>query len=755
MKPNRRGALDTPFSRRTAVTAGAWSVPAIVATVSSPAYAASAVGALSIRAPASVVNGVPATVTLSYVEADMMSGVAIQVTLGGRLAFVGGGGDGVFTTDAAGRIVFDIVGSYSGTIAAAVVGRPHLAAEASVSVTDALVVTDAVSQLVLRVQPPAEEARLLENRQFAHSDLQPTGRYARAGETLQLTTEYGAAELAVGLWGVHAGHNGGVDVGVYVVPGSGEGATVPAPRDGMVFVVHTGAAPQSARVTGGTAVPTFIGGRTSLADFTQQLTRRSGAPFVELIADHMFGDFRYATVAACADRVPQVVADWDTVVAETNRVYGLRSDYGGVAHKHAHRIHIANPDRGVGYASATRFRISFQNDTGAGGDLFRLDRSGLWGLWHEVGHTYQTPLYTWPGLGEVTVNISALAIQEAGGWKSRLDTSGYRAMLTAFRSTPQESRGYDGITDEFLKVLMFDQLRRAFGEDFYPRLSQELRVARATGALLGEPQQAFMRLSSRVAGRDLSRFFGEWGLTADAETAATFARYPKVEAAIWDSVDRTTDPHVDGVVSYSVPTGSLSGATARAVLGLSDVPGLTVTDLRDTLPTRTVVREATPVSVGGSPLVARFAALLRNSAGIPNALLGTAELLRGTSFEFQGISDHVAAWIALDPSTGRLRAGSTGSRSSIHSYFAGEQYFGVTVFSADGGEAACGRANGDENADRFASALEGTRVSVGDIVAVEHREPSRLLRWDEGVPQSASTAISQRYRVESGRLLPL
>ncbi len=756
MTSNDRTALDIRFSRRTAVAAGAWSAPAIVATASSPAIAASAIGALSMQAPPTLVTGVPATVTLHYVDAVTMGGVAIQVTLGGRLAFVAGSSDGVFSTDGAGQVVFDIVGSYSGTIVASVVGRPQVFAEASIAVTDALVVTDAVSQLVLRVQPPAADALVLENRGYAHSDFQPTGRYARAGDELRLTTEYGAAELAVGLWGVHAGHNGGADVGVTVVPGSGEGgATVASPRDGMVYVVHSGATAQSAQVTGGSAVPTFISGRTSLVDFEEQLAERSTAPFVELIADHVFGDFRFSTVAPYADRVPRAVADWDMVVAETNRVYGLRSDYGGVAHKYAHRIHITNPDTGAGYASATHFRITFQNDTGAGDDLFRLDRNALWGLWHEIGHTYQAPQYTWTGLGEVTVNISSLAIQEAGGWTSRLDASKYRSMLAEFRRTPQESRSYDGITDEFLKVLMFDQLRRAFGEDFYPRLSQEFRVARATGVPLGESRQAFMRMSSRAASRDLSRFFGEWGLVADDDTAAAFAQYPKVESEIWDSVDRATDPRVDSVVSYSVPTGSASTATIHAVLGRFEVPDLVVTAMRDTLPSRTVVHESSLVSVAGSPLAARVAALLRNSAGIPNALVRQAELVRGTSFEFQGISDHVAAWIALDPTTGRLRAGSTGSRSSIHAYFPGEQYFGVTVSSAEGAEVARGWANGDENADRFASALDGTPLADGAIVTVEHREPSRLLRWDESAKQPESTAASQRYRVAAGRLIPV
>ncbi|WP_426624025.1 M60 family metallopeptidase [Leifsonia sp. McL0607] len=751
-----RSSEPPRFSRRTAVAMGAWSVPAIVATTSAPAFAVSQAPAmLVIDAPTTIVAGVPATVTLQLAGAGTLGDVAVEVRVGGGLDLVAGGAVAVFLPDRTGRIVFDVVGAADGTIAACVATRPEVAAAASIAVTDSLVVTDAVSHLVLRVQPSASYAAAVENRAYPHSDFQPTGRYARVGEELRLTTEHGGGELAVGLWGVHAGHNGGTSVGVSVVPGSGSGAAVIAPRDGMVYVVHTADTAQSAQVTGGSAVPTFIRGRTSLADFQQQLAERSSAPFVELISHRMFGDFRRSTVAPFADRVPRAVADWDAVIAETDRVYGLRSDFGGVAHKHLNRIHISNPDTGAAYASATHFRITFQNDTGAGSDLFRLDPSALWGLWHEVGHTYQSPQYTWQDLVEVTVNISSLARQEAGGWPSRLDTNTYRSMLAQFRLTPAESRSYDGISDLFLKVLMFDQLRRAFGVDFYPRLHQEYRVARATGVPFGDGRQTFMRTAARVATRDLSRFFAEWGLAADTDTAAVFARYPAVETSIWTSVDRATDPRVDTVVAYSVPTGSASLASPSVVVGWSDVPGIVVGELRDSLPVRTVAYEGSSVGITSSPLVALAAVLLRNSAGIPNALVVQCELKRGTSFEFQGLSDLVVAWVALDSAGGLLRAGSTSAFGVIHPYFPGVPYFAVTVSAPDGTEIARAWANGDQNADGFAYALDGTVVEDGTVVTVEHREPSRLLRWDRGTKQPASTSTIQRFMVSAGTLNPV
>ncbi|PQP78133.1 hypothetical protein C6B38_07985 [Spiroplasma sp. ChiS] len=58
----------------------------------------------------------------------------------------------------------------------------------------------------------------------------------------------------------------------------------------------------------------------------------------------------------------------------------------------------------------------FHNSANAGKDLFLNPLNDQWGLWHETGHTYQTEQYKWTDLTEVTVNISALFIQEKSNY---------------------------------------------------------------------------------------------------------------------------------------------------------------------------------------------------------------------------------------------------------------------------------------------------------------------------------------------------
>jgi hypothetical protein len=172
-------------------------------------------------------------------------------------------------------------------------------------------------------------------------------------------------------------------------------------------------------------------------------------------------------------------------------------------------------------------RVGFQNNTGAGPDLLSLPHSELWGFWHEVGHTYQTPGYKWNGLGEVTVNISALAVQASNGWPSRLQEPLLRDEINTYLAQPAGARDYDAEGNLFVKAAMFDGLRSKFGEDFYPKLNQHYRENPGTSKLMDEAKrQYFMVSASATAGKDLTAYFLSWGLKPSPATIAAMAAHP-------------------------------------------------------------------------------------------------------------------------------------------------------------------------------------------------------------------------------------
>lgn len=757
------------FSRRSIVKLAAWAVPVAMVATATPAGAAES--QFQFTPPAVGFSaGAPQTIRVEAVGEAARAGKFVRVTLPQGYLFAGSGATSKnLFFDSAQRLEFDVVADAAaapGELAIALVSNPAISGTLAFSVSAAVDegrktvdVSDASSSVRLRAHEPAVVAARRENRSFAHSDLQPTGRLVRAGDKVTVSgAAAGAVSVAIGLYGVFADFNGGATVDVPTLPGAGATFTVTAPHDGMVYVVNNSETEQRVHVAGGAPVPVFVLGETTTDDLKAQLAARRNAPFVTVVSDRVFGDFRVGMITQNVERVEAVATAWDDVVAETDRVYGLIGGAGGlagVAQKARHRIYITNPDTGAGYASATTSRLSFQVDTGAGADLFRKERNDQWGLWHEIGHTYQTPQYKWAGMTEVTVNISAAAIQDAKGWGSRLDTPGIRSAFAKFRATPIGARDFDGLDDLFLRLLMFDQLRRAFGEDFYPRLNQEYRVLTALGRQVrsdaAAQKQEFIRLASAVAGRNLTPFFREWGIAPDAETTSAITSLRALEAPIWENIDRKTDVRIDSVRAYVLPVGAASTASTSLLLGQTAAPAITVGGLATANGQGTARVESTAATFIGSPIVATAAAVLVSDVGVRNVLTLPQQLDRGTSVEIRGVGDALGAWFALDAGSGTIRAVSTGTK--LHSVFAGKVYAAVTV-TPPGGAPVRHVVDGGGNADALAVALNGTPYREGTLITLEHEEPkNRLLRWSKGVQVALSTVKLQKFRVSGGLLV--
>lgn len=392
--------------------------------------------------------------------------------------------------------------------------------------------------------PRAEADR--ENRWFAHSNLQPAGRFVRQGQRLGVTVSGPhAAVISIGLFGVYKDLNGGV------AQPSFTNQTVPpdlptwvtASIDGLVYVKNEGSQPLEVTIEGGEPIPTFVGGVTTKANFDAQMARWPQAPFATFIGEHIFADIQYHWVR---DNLPSVTAEriagWDQAVTLTNEVYGLSATASGLDRKSSNRIHITNPDTGPGAASAGNYRLTFHGTGGA--VLLQREADALWGLWHEIGHSYQTPHYRWAGLTEVTVNLSSMALEERLTGENRLDTSGYRAKRVAYFGLDPAQRNFDTQTDVWFKLLMFDQLRRSFGEAFYPRLSARYRQLRNDGVNPSndeEKRQLFALTVGQVADRNMTPFFEQWGIALDSSTRAGLARLPALGHPIWNNHDRRTD----------------------------------------------------------------------------------------------------------------------------------------------------------------------------------------------------------------------
>lgn len=425
-----------------------------------------------------------------------------------------------------------------------------------------LLVSELTSSLHVIPLEHASIAARKEGRAYYHSNLQPTGRYAKKGTLLNITVSpsvYGV-ELVIGLYGEYANQNDGKSISLVsftLNPGENEFSS---PIDGMVYIQNRiSGITAFVEVYGGQPVPTFIKGVTTREQFDEQLTKWAKAPFIEMIGQYIIADFQTSIVAPHLNNsidLERRITMLDNVVALTNKLYGLSYNATNTDKKSFHRIYIANPDTGPGGASATNYRITFQ--ASAGLKLLIGPENDRWGYYHEVGHTYQMKEINWPGMGEVSVNIPALAVQEAMGFPNYLDGSATLNKVKAYREIPISERDFSKISDVWLRLMMFDQLRRSFGAHFYAHLAHIFRLENAKG--LPEPadtlavQQNFMITAGKVTDRNLTPFFEEWGLPIDDETRALLAKHPALKNPIWDNLNRSTDIIERNLSPLIIPT---------------------------------------------------------------------------------------------------------------------------------------------------------------------------------------------------------
>jgi hypothetical protein len=603
-----------------------------------------------------------------------------------------------------------------------------------------------------------EQAR--ENRSMRHSDLQPTGRFVRVGDVIEVTmpAEAPATGVRIGLYG--DSHQGVSTSGWQALTSTPSGTTtrITAVKDGMVFLESTAPSGSAvARIAGGQPVPTFVLGQTTDEDFAAQVEAMPDAPLFEVVGNRIFGDFQTRVLDAVPTKLAERVQLWDDVVELTNDMHDLHDDATGAARKSPHRMYIASADTSGGYANASQERIMFPVSTGAARDLFRSPADDMWGFWHEVGHTYQTPSYNWSDQGEVAVNVSALYIQSRMGIPSRVGKPGDVDALRKYFGQPIDERTYQS-AGGWLRLVMYDQLRRAFGNEFYPQLNQELRTAKALGELSAttttELQNLFAVTSARVADRDLTEFFRQWGIPLTEQSRSEMTTRPALTVPIWENID-PADSRVDhelpriGVPNGTVHTEETVVVGQRTLQNAPDARGVTSPDGGTVTAGKHAVSALDPGTSAG-----RVTVEARDARGLREALSTTVDVSAGNSIKILGQRDRTVMWLSLVPGDRELRVVPR-TTYKAHDSWSGREYIGLELRSADDQESlGSWSIRGDETAyalgDRF-----DEHYQDGQILTVRHQQSDGIFPYTDGQPVAMSTDREQRFRIEGDRLVRL
>lgn len=217
--------------------------------------------------------------------------------------------------------------------------------------------------------------------------------------------------------------------------------------------------------------------------------------------------------------INEYIKTWDEIVYKQQEYMGLVK-YNRLPKNRLYVKADVNPNA---YMYATNYFTGYQVGTlSALNSTTKLKTTGVWGPAHEIGHVNQIkPDFTWPGMTEVSNNVSSLYIQTyfEGLSASRIQSENLGNGLTRYQLAFDRFFRNDGHNhytegDVFCKLVPFWQLELYFSRvlgytDFYKDFCEALRKQNSTNGNLHHLE--FYKRCCEITSTDLTEFFKAWG----------------------------------------------------------------------------------------------------------------------------------------------------------------------------------------------------------------------------------------------------
>ncbi len=393
-------------------------------------------------------------------------------------------------------------------------------------------------------------------QRMALADYQPTGlnipgSYSFAINVSAFDTVNYKARFLIGfkpLWGSrNKQHEGDLKVGRNSIYSKNEGLLF------ITFVKKTGfdANPASIKVTvdGGTPIPFYYHGQTSAKQFQQQFDSIQKADYVQFASSKVIVTIPYEDYARnpiknlnnTFDTIHKVI-DWEN---ECAGFYGTSKEHSPTRLRMHYNVDTYKKNGDGYYMYATGYQIGMLRDNFTELTDPKLLAKG-WGIWHETGHTNQQPSWRWGAIGEISVNIFSLYVQEKFEQPGPLNkpNSATQGMTLAeniqrYLALPDKDYNNHQKTDNnplFTKMYMFWQLKEAYGWQLIQNIHRYFRENPSDGGTDQDKIDRFILASSTLSGNDLRPFFIKWGLKIGTETntkiAALKLPLPKVDPSL-------------------------------------------------------------------------------------------------------------------------------------------------------------------------------------------------------------------------------
>ncbi len=313
-----------------------------------------------------------------------------------------------------------------------------------------------------------------------------------------------------------------------------------SPYGGAIILQSGASVSKTLDVTIANAVqaPYFVAGSTTEA---QWLTRRntpapwavieSALAVAHVPADEVRG-LSYSDILSAALHLSHVTE-------LHNELAGL-SDSAALPHQtpQGKQWHVEDAQIALGSAHSS-FPIMYDNTWQIAAPSKYAYKSAGWGIWHEVGHNYQSDAWSYVFGTESSVNLFSLHAQARLFGNSRVvDENEYIKALALLNDASKPNK-WDS-ADVFGQLVFLDQLRLGF-----PNLDQSLwtQVMRRyrelspseIAALNTDPKKRdqFLRTLCDVTGTNVSPHFTAWALPVSAQATSDCAAKPPMPQRPW------------------------------------------------------------------------------------------------------------------------------------------------------------------------------------------------------------------------------
>ncbi|TAL55735.1 M60 family metallopeptidase [Pandoraea sp.] len=321
-------------------------------------------------------------------------------------------------------------------------------------------------------------------------------------------------------------------------------------KDGIVNIVYEHAPTRHPMTVtlreGGRALPHFVLGKHTNAQWQEMLATYADAQYVELVGQHVAITVRASHARQLADP-SELLRTWDRIVPGVQTLYGVGADKTPPHRLDPRPMRIVDAYNGTrqGHDVIVMEGVRLYTDDGAARMIARdaLTRSA-WTIWGALGHQYMPKPMKWRGAAYDVDDLGALYLQQWLGQPSRYEIQGTWESLKRYFAS--EKRDFDRLTPHFQAAMAW-QLHLTFGKQLLADIGTAYRDMAAKGVKLPtdpygqvkEMLQLFMHQASVHSGYNLLPFFEKWGVFIDPQTRQQIESLqltPLVEP-IWENRD--------------------------------------------------------------------------------------------------------------------------------------------------------------------------------------------------------------------------